>query len=298
MAGFLVKLPNVAVEQLLALPAGPIVETAAKLVTFIAVVCFASFMYAMWLPKAAVATKHPGGHRLQPPPAVPQKKKNRAKKNKKARTGGLSKVTFDVEVPSDEDEDEGLEEGLDFVTDQADAIQAEKLEASFDEQVLPMPHDIKEIGKDEKLESIKEVIVDKTFHASGGHDKGVELVAQPFNHKHKSPTSCGDASVDEKMQEQAIADDQMLRPTEVEESKCGRKTHQTTTNCEICDAPHMLALGCAETRKYTSSLLLLHRELHLRAARGPPGLPKPAEIISPTKATLRCKFVSEIQARS
>jgi hypothetical protein len=267
MAGFLVKLPKVAVEQLLAMPTGPIVETAAKLVTFIAVVCFASFMYAMWLPKVAVTTKHSGGHRLQTSLAGPQKKKNRAKRNKKTRNVGLSKAIIDVEVLSEEDEE--LEEGLELVKDQADVSQPAALEESFDEEAPRVPHDTSKTVRNGKLEAIKEAIA--------GNEN--------FGHL-KEP-------VDANMQERIAMDDHVLKPTKLQKLSCEEIENQGTMRFR----PRMPAFDCADHRQYATSLLLMHRELHLRLARGPPGLPKPTGRISPATAGLRCVCMSEVQAR-
>lgn len=44
--------------------------------------------------------------------------------------------------------------------------------------------------------------------------------------------------------------------------------------CEKCALPDEL-FGCAEHRRYTSTLLMMHREIQMVIARGPPGLQAP-----------------------
>lgn len=48
------------------------------------------------------------------------------------------------------------------------------------------------------------------------------------------------------------------------------------TVCMECAMPDVHIWGCSAHRTYTSSLLLMHREIQARIARGPPGLDPPA----------------------
>jgi len=56
--------------------------------------------------------------------------------------------------------------------------------------------------------------------------------------------------------------------------------------CKECTMPDMHLWGCSAHRTYTSALLLMHREMQVVVARGPPGLERPAALATASGASL------------
>jgi len=61
-------------------------------------------------------------------------------------------------------------------------------------------------------------------------------------------------------------------------------TRKVDVVCGECLLSHEHSWGCATHRVYTSSLLLMHRQMRVAIVRGPPGLELLASIASPANA--------------
>jgi hypothetical protein len=192
MAGFLIKLPQAAVEQLLSLPSGPIVDIVARLIALMALLCFTIFAYALWLPKMASTTKESNEQRQQSS-GQQLKKKGRAKKHKKVPVATSTRRGHDVECILEED-----------------------LEKSSDVEA-PSPND-----------SMTVAFSAKQIEACTGSHLGL------------IEADCAKEEPEEELRNDDLGNE-----------------------CATCDG-----FGCSAHRTYTTSLLLLHREI----ARGPPGL--------------------------
>lgn len=209
MAGFLIKLPQAAVEQLLSLPSGPIVDIVARLIALMALLCFTIFAYALWLPKMASTTKESNEQRQQSS-GQQLKKKGRAKKHKKVPVATSTRRGHDVECILEED-----------------------LEKSSDVEA-PSPND-----------SMTVAFSAKQIEACTGSHLGL------------IEADCAKEEPEEELRIDVLGNEWGLLQLKASGSE---DVDQQAVTCD--------GFGCSAHRTYTTSLLLLHREI----ARGPPGL--------------------------
>jgi hypothetical protein len=299
MPGFLLKLPKAAVDKFLDLPAGPIIETAAKLSVFIVLVCFGIFIHALRSPKVASASKDTAGQRHSPAPISTHKKKGRAKKHKKVNCAGIAKASRDdtfqvgekIEATFDIEDQDSSQNPLEAVSsiDGASAYKQEKymgfgdtaekrqttadIENSFDIEAHQRVQSVGAQGSPEVSAAADDSATgrshdvgpsDETDSPDDGHEK--ECSQQQF---------CSPEARDE--QEEALQE--------------GSRDEDA---CEMCSESSGHMWGCLAHQRYSSSLLLLHRELHLRVVRGPPGLEIPKGTLAPVGAAtvdIFCKSV-------
>lgn len=242
MAGFLIKLPKAAVEQLLSLPSGPIVDIFARLIVLMALLCFGIFACALWSPKMASTTKESTEQRPQSS-GQQLKKKGRAKKHRKTHAAAGTRHLYDVESILEED----LEKSSD-------------VEAPSPKDSMPVAFDAKQIeactGSRIGLVEV-ECTKEEPEEEFRNHDLGNEWGLP----RHK-------ASGSEDVDQQAAA------------------------MCEACATCE--GLGCSAHRTYTSSLLLLHREI----ARGPAGLVVRAPPGLEAPETLRAPMIQVVSTAS
>jgi len=213
--------PTTSIQEFMSF--GSVVEIAAQIAVFIALVWFVVFLRGLWVPKVPPMPRRANWQRLQQPSGAHKKTanpSNRAKKNKKARGAAHNKL----EVISEEElEDVNVQSSSD-------------LETPF----LPSPR----------------MIVEK--EAPGA---SLLLSNAPWAfRKH-------------------VAEYIETCP---EESACiGEPDFSETSTTSDRESP--------EDHIYTSSLLLMHREIAVRIARGAPGLDLPAEPALPQQ--LHCATI-------
>jgi len=258
---------------------GSIVQIAARIAVLIAIVTLVVFLRALHAPKTSKLGEETHAQRLQQPVGVQKKKGNRAKKGKKTRGTSSTKIAPELDVISEEE----LEVG--------------RVQSSSDVEA-PSVRDSR------KQESHSEVGVDQDKSESESESGDIEIEMRTD----EASPGCGhvcletvplDDPRDELPPISALLVSELIVPSdtsiiafndfeweEVHEPIQSQPADDADVPCKECTMPDMHLWGCSAHRTYTSALLLMHREMQVVVARGPPGLERPAALATASGASL------------
>jgi hypothetical protein len=217
-----------------------IVELVTRLVAFVAIVWFAASLSGHWAPKLAPTAPGSDGNRSQLSCGASKKKGSRTKKNRKGRSALQGKLTHSVDTFSEEE------------LDTAHAQNASDVEAPS----MPSPA--------------------ITFKATPfGADTFEPLLGRTLSNAQTSNAGTGVDNNDSDSEDlEMCAADTALIAEGIHSSKTIQEEYHSA--CQSCPSSDISSWGCPEQRIYTSSLLLMHREIQRVIAQGAPGLEPPA----------------------
>lgn len=228
-----------------------IVQMVVTIAVLVAIVLFLIVLQALWAPKVSLVRQAPNAQRLQQLTGV-QKKKQKArgagatKKNKKAHRAGAINLAPEMEAIC---------------------------EPEFDVGRVRTPSDVEAPS----VKSAGTAIEEKALSAGVVFAQicaGVESPAEVESDEDESDcepmdiTICTDVA-------SCVVDGDFLEASELRmpwEAQV-EVIHKSTEEARgVCEMPDVQSWGCPVQRTYTSSLLLMHREIQRTIARGAPGL--------------------------
>jgi hypothetical protein len=231
-----------------------IVELAVRIAVLVAIVFFVFFLQALWAPKPSAAGL---SSRVQQSSGVQKKKGHRAKKAKKSRGVGPSKFM----PASDEISDGELENGKAHAHDSSDV----------EAPTIPSPR-----VSDGELENGKAHAHDSSDDEAPTGSSPRVTFALGVAQNPLVGVSVENNESDSVREDVAVHTDVI---NVVSESSAASEEQQDDADiCEDCAMPEVNIWGCPIQRTYTSSLLLMHRQMQVVVQRGPPGLEPPASL--------------------
>jgi len=256
---------------------GSIVQIAARIAVLIAIVTLVVFLRALHAPKTSKLGEEPHAQRLQQPVGIQKKKGNRAKKGKKTRGISSTKIAPELDVISEEELEVGRVQSSSDV--EAPSMRDSRKQESHSEVGVDQ-------DKSESESESGDIDIEMRTYAPGCGHVCLETVPLDAPRDELSPIS--DLVVSEVIvpSDTSIIAFNDFDWEDAHEPNQSQPADDVDVPCKECTMPDMHLWGCSAHRTYTSALLLMHREMQVVVARGPPGLERPAAPATASRASL------------